>query len=366
MVWHIWPPAGRHLDTRNGWNVRQVTTCPAIHHHPFFFVEAFDDAMHNLVFVSHRTGRPQIYIEQQAGSDLVQLTDAADLAEWSIIPSRDGQWIYYTAGQAGWRVSTADGQTECLVHFGDAQMREQGMVGAAMGTTALSASGRWWAVPVRTGAITRFWMLDTHQGKAEVFLEKPTIGHPQFCPDDDDLILYAGPMTDRVWVTDRSGTKDRRMHERTHDLQWITHEVWRPGHGTILFVDWPNGMGEIDVATGHIRKVSHFPVWHGAPDRSGSLLVCDTNFPDRGLHVIDLRAGADSPARFLHRSDASSMGEHWAGPFPYAKGPVEVYAPQHTHPHPRFSPDGRRIVFTSDRSGYAQIYVMEPVNEAAG
>ena len=33
---------------------------------------------------------------------------------------------------------------------------------------------------------------------SEVFLEKATIGHPQFCPDDDDLILYAGPMTETV------------------------------------------------------------------------------------------------------------------------------------------------------------------------
>jgi oligogalacturonide lyase len=35
-------------------------------------------------------------------------------------------------------------------------------------------------------------------------------------------------------------------------------------------------------------------------------------------------------------------------------GPVAVEAPQHTHPP--FAPDGSRIVFTSDRSGHAQIY----------
>jgi Tol biopolymer transport system component len=35
---------------------------------------------------------------------------------------------------------------------------------------------------------------------------------------------------------------------------------------------------------------------------------------------------------------------------------VTVYAPQHTHPHPSFSPDGSRVVFTSDRTGLAQVY----------
>ena len=37
----------------------------------------------------------------------------------------------------------------------------------------------------------------------------------------------------------------------------------------------------------------------------------------------------------------------------------KVYAPQHTHPHPAFSPDGRFVVFTSDRSGYSQVYEVE-------
>jgi oligogalacturonide lyase len=35
---------------------------------------------------------------------------------------------------------------------------------------------------------------------------------------------------------------------------------------------------------------------------------------------------------------------------------VKVFAPQHTHPHPTFSPDGSRVVFTSDSSGVAQLY----------
>ncbi len=358
MSWIHWPSESISFQDETGRMVRQVTTHSSIHHHPFFFVEAYDDQMCHLVFISHRTGRPQIFLEIQETGELFQITDEEDLAEWSVIPSRDGRWIYYIAGQGGFRVNPGNGDAEQLVSFGDAEMREQGMVGAAMGTTALSASGCWWAVPVRCKDRMRFWMIDTQTGSANVFLEKATIGHPQFCPDDEDLILYAGPMTDRVWVTDRSGRKDRRMHERTHELQWITHEIWRPGHRSILFVDWPNGIGEIDVVTGAVKHVSDFPVWHGAPDRTGTRLVCDTNFPDRGLHLVDFEAPPASQPFFLHRPQASSMGEHWARPFPYGKGPVKVYAPQHTHPHPRFSPDGGQIVFTSDRTGHAQVYVI--------
>ena len=62
---------------------------------------------------------------------------------------------------------------------------------------------------------------------------------------------------------------------------------------------------------------------------------------------------------FLCASDATSEGAHWAHPFPYNDGPVAVEARQHTHPHPRFSPDGKHVVFTSDRTGFAQIYEVE-------
>lgn len=354
MAWIEHPPEGRIVKVTEAATVRQVTSHSSIHHQPFFFVDAWDAAQRFLVFISHRTGKPQVWLELQDGGALVQTTDEPDLAEWSVIPSKDGPWIYYVAGQAGKRVSTITGEIETLASFGDAEMREAGMVGAAMGTTALSASGRYWAVPVKTGTVSHFWMIDTQVGSADVFLEAPTIGHPQFCPDDDDLILFAGPMTDRVWVTDRAGNA-RRIFERKHDLQWITHEVWRPGHRSVLFVDWPHGMGEIDIATGAVRQITDFPVWHGAPDATGARLVCDTNFPDRGLHLLDL-GGVDAP-RFLHAPEASSQGAHWAHPFPYNNGPVKVHAPQHTHPHPRYSPDGHHVVFSSDRSGLAQVYV---------
>lgn len=339
-----------------GATLRQITQHGSIHHHPFFFVDAWDAAMSFLLLISHRTGSPQIFIEPAPGADLVQLTEEPALAEWSVIPSRDGDWIYFVAGQEGKRVSPRNGRVEVLAHFDSREMREAGMVGAAMGTTALSACGRYWAVPVKSGAVSRFWLVDTETQSAEVFLEASTIGHPQFCPDDENLILYAGPMTDRVWVTDRQGNA-RRIFERAHEMQWITHEVWRPGHRTVLFVDWPKGFGEIDPDSGEIRMLTDFPVWHGAPDATGARLICDTNFPDRGLHLLTLDGAA--PPSPLHRPEASSQGAHWADPFPYNSGPVKVHAPQHTHPHPRFSPDGRKVVFTSDRSGTAQIYELD-------
>lgn len=54
----------------------------------------------------------------------------------------------------------------------------------------------------------------------------------------------------------------------------------------------------------------------------------------------------------LAESRSSNAGDHC----PYDDGPVEVFAPQHAHPHSAFSPDRSRVVFTSDTSGIAQFY----------
>jgi len=343
-------------DERTGRRMRQITSHPSTHHHPFFFVAAYDTAMKRLNFVSYRTGMPQIFFEDRGDGSLVQVTDRPDLADWSIIPSLDGRYIYYTAGTGAWRTDLDTLVEDQLAAFGDVEMREKGMVGAAMGTTALSANGRWWAVPVKMGKFSRFVLIDTEMKTSRVFLERDTIGHPQFCPADDDFILYAGPLTDRIWVTDRAGNT-RRIYERKDRMQWVTHESFIPGRREVAFVDWPHGMRAISLADGSVRQITTFPAWHAACNPAGSKFVCDTNFPDRGIHEFrSVPNGEPAEAKLICLSQASSQGAHWAHPFPYNDGPVAVEAAQHTHPHPRFSPDGSRIVFTSDRTGHAQLY----------
>lgn len=346
-------------DPRSGRRVRQVTDHPSIHHHPFFFVPAYDKAGTKLIFVSYRTGKPQIFFEDRAAGELVQVTDRPDLADWSIYPSPDGRFVYFTAGTGAWQVDLSTFEETQLADFGAVEMREKGMVGAAMGTTALSAGGEFWAIPVKTGKTSRFIVVDTKTSKSSVILERDTIGHPQFCPDDDNFILYAGPLTDRVWTIRRDGSDNRRVYEREDKMQWVTHEVWLPGRKAVAFVDWPRGMRLIDIETGKAEWLHRFPAWHAAPDAGGTRFVCDTNFPDKGLHIIRLAGIQQGEPEFLCASEATSEGAHWAHPFPYNDGPVSVEARQHTHPHPRFSPDGTRVVFTSDKTGFAQIYEVE-------
>ncbi len=354
-------PEGRWLtDRRTGRRVRQVTAHPSIHHHPFFFVPPWDDAMRRLVFVSHRTGRAELFAEERESGRMIQLTARDNVAEWSLHPSHDGRFVYFVAGSQALRLDLETLAEDVLADFGAVEMRESGMVGAAMGTTTLSRDDAWWAIPVKVGTRSRFVLIECATGASSVILERDTIGHPQFCPDDPGLIFYAGPLADRLWVVNRDGSGNRRLWRREHDGQWLTHESWIRGRRELAFVDWPNGVRAIAVDTGRLRWVTRFPAWHAHPSDDGTWFACDTNFPDIGLYRFAADGGKE-PECLCH-PESSSVGAHWAGPFPYNDGPVKVYAPQHTHPHPRPSPDGSRVLYTSDVTGHAQLYevMLEP------
>lgn len=354
----VFPAESRWMrDERTGARIRQVTSHESIHHHPFYYIPAYDDAVHRLFFVSHRTGDPQVFCEERVTGKLVQLTNRTDLNEWSIHPSPDGAHVYFTAGSRAWRVDTETLKEECIADFGNVAMRERGMVGAAMGTTTLSRDGRWWAVPVKAGGVSQFTVIDTTDGRATVILERDTIGHPEFHPDDPSLLRYAGPYHQRIWTIHRDGSNNRLVYTRDEaKKEWIVHETWKPGSREILTTNWPHGVMGIDTDSGAVRWAARFNAWHPMIDRTGRWMVADTKNPDIGLQLFDPNDGIGAP-RTLCLPESSNAGDHWnTDHCPYDDGPVHVYAPQHTHPHPNFSPDNQWIVFTSDRTGYSQIY----------
>ena len=348
------------VDEQTGVSIRQVTAAAAIHHPPFYYIPAYDDAMQWLCFVSHRTGRPEIFVERQDTGKLLQLTSRPNIDEWSLHPSHDGRYIYFTAGTGCWRVAveTETPKEEELLHLPEAIIRKEGMVGAGTGTTALSHDDRYWAVVV-PGKEKKyeFVVIDTTTGNHNVILVGDVIGHPEFHPNDNMQLRYAGPYSKRIRIIRRDGGDHRLVYRRNEERkEWIVHETWLPGTREILTTQWPHGVLRIHVDTGKVRRICTFNAWHAMVDRTDRRMVTDTVFPDTGLHLFDINEGISKPET-LCQSLSSNVGDHWnTDHCPYDDGPVDVYAPQHTHPHPNFSPDGTRVLFTSDRTGYAQVY----------
>ena len=346
-------------DPKTGNRIRQVTNHPSIHHHPFYYVPAFDDAMRWLFFVSHRTGTPQLFAERRETGELIQLTDRDDINEWSLHPSHGGTCLYFTTSNGGWRLDMDSLREEQVVDFAGAR-KSSGMVGAGMGTTTLSHDDRWWAIPLRRNNVSRLLVADTVSFETRVVCENESIGHPQFHPKDSSLLRYGGPYHSRIWVTNRDGSEHRLIYDRdVTKKEWIVHECWRPQTREILTTNWPRGVMAINIDSGDWRWITKFNAWHPMVDSTGTRMVADTKNPDIGLQRFDIGESPTTPS-LLCQSNATNVGDHWdIGHCPYDDGPIDVYAPQHTHPHPNFSPDGTKVVFTSDVSQYAQVYEVE-------
>ena len=354
----VYPAEGHSfVDDATGAHLRQVTSQASIHHHPFYYIPAYDDAMRHLVFVSHRSGRPELFLERRESGELLQLTEHDGLHEYSIHPSHDGRFVYFTSDTGAWRVDTDACDEELVLAFDTPDLSHGGEPGNAGGTTALSYDDAWWAVAVRVGDRARLVVIDLARGAAEVILERAAIGHPQFHPRDARLLRYAGRYDERMWTVRRDGTGNQLAYER-QGKEWIVHETWHPRRRELLTTRWPHDVIGVDIDTGTVRTVCRLNAWHPMINADGTRMVTDTTFPDRGLQLFDPE-GEGEP-QLLCTSASSNVGSHWdTDHCPYDDGPVEVDSLQHTHPHPSFSPDGRRVVFTSDRGGHAQVYECE-------
>ena len=233
--------ATERRDPASGTTMRQVTRHPSIHHHPFYYIPAYDDEMRWLFFASHRTGSPQFFAERRETGELIQLTDRDDLNEWSLHPSHDGRFLYFTTKSGGWRLEMDSLQEEQLIDFAGGK-KAGGMVGAGMGTTTLSHDDHWWAIPVCRDSAAQLVLVNVESGAANVVCENEVIGHPQFHPNDSNLLRYGGPFARRIWVTERSGCNHRLVYQRDDAMkEWIVHECWRPGTRQILTTNWPHG-----------------------------------------------------------------------------------------------------------------------------
>lgn len=341
-----------------GVRLRLVSRERTINHHPFFYIPAYDDAMRWLFFAAQKGDGFQAFGEIRSERRILQLTRRNDLNDWSLHPSHDGRYLYYTAGADACRVNLDTLREEVLVNFGDSPMLAPGMVQDAMGTTSLSHDDRWWVVPVRQQDGSRLYVINTSTGECNCLVEGERIFHPEFHPQDSSLIRYSGPYHNRIWVVDRDGAGNRAVYRRSvARKEWTVHEVWIPHTREMLVVDWRRGLFRLDIDTGLRVDLTPFNAWHPMVDRAGTRAIADTRNPDRGLHLVDLSTG---DAKLVCPSQASSRGDHWdRGYCPYDDGPVQVEAPQHTHPHPSFSPDGRFVVFTTDVAGWPAVIEAE-------
>ncbi len=367
---HVFPSECRPgRDEQTGAVVWQLTDCEAINHHQYPLTSSFLPDQSGVVFASNRSGHTQFYRAGFPDGEIVQLTDGEAVHGFSGVISADGRTLYFTRAGAIVALDLADLTESTLATF----------AGAGLAEVDLSADGRWITSAIRIDGQHGIAVAATDGSGSEVIHRQDrTLIHPQFHPADAGLIEYASDPASRMHLIGRDGSHKRLLYEH-ENTEFVVHETWLGDTGDLVFVVGPFALKRMRLPSREIETIAEFNAWHIAPSADGRRVLCDTNHPDEGIQLVDVATGT---RRTVCHPGASCGGSQWrtsryadASDFEAAAraGASErgtalswmemksdtVYGPQHSHPHPSFSPDERLACFTSDRTGTPQVYVVE-------
>lgn len=338
--------------------ITQITDGPYISHPTYFLQSSFFPGGREIFFTSYRSGQPQVWKASLATGEQIQLTHGAPIHPYSPALHPNGHDLIVTRGGALW-------SGERLIF--DAKDTE-------LGECSISPDGEWLTAAYKKGRESGLVTGRFNGADWRAIPFPRTVIHPQFHPLDPIWIEFAGDPAPRMHRVRRDGTGLECLHEHGND-EFIVHETFLRDTGDIVFTIWPHKLCRMDWSTRHITTIANYNAWHIAPDRAGNRILCDTNHPDEGLQIIDVKTGARTPLCF---SQSSNQGTQWrkstyalAEDFAAArKNPTSnlswmenaadtVYGPQYTHPHPSWSYEEDKVAFASDRTGVTQVYVVQ-------
>jgi len=367
MKGQSWPPEhSTFLDRATGARVHQLTADASINHPTYFLQSSFTPDGRALIFTSYRTGSAQLFeIAPYPDGEIRQLTDGPAIHPFSPAIHPDGRRIFFVRGGAIWTIDRTTLEEQCVIDF----------PGGQLGECSLGAGGDWLTAAIKQGAQAGLVAGRADGSEWKLIPFPRTVIHPQFHPMEPEWIEFSGDPAPRMHRVRRDGSGLECLYEHGND-EFVVHETFLGRTGNLVFTVWPFELRTLDWTSRQIRTIARFNAWHITPNRAGTQVLCDTNHPDVGLHLIDVASGK---ARGVCLSEASSQGTQWlkseyalAADFAAAASSGRdralswmematdsVYGPQWTHPHPSFSPNENLVAFASDRTGHTQVYVVE-------
>jgi len=361
----------RFTDELTGTTIHQLTQFPCINHNLYFLNRSFSPDGLQVIVTSYRDGQPNLYEIAFPDGDIRQLTEGPDLHPFSACLSHDGSSIFFTRAGAVWKLQRQSLEEQRLARFDNGQL----------GECNLSGTGTWLVTAIRQSGQSGVAVVQTDGSEARIALRWPrTVIHPQFHPLDDGIIEFSNDPAPRMHLLYRDTGETECLYQHEND-EFIVHETFLGCTGDLVFTVWPFSLKRFHLDTRCAEEISSFNAWHIAPDAAGARILCDTNHPDLGIQLVDVATGE---RKTICDAKSSSQGSQWktsryAIAEDWARAAEQqsqerqqslswmemktdtVYGPQWTHPHPSWSTDERQIIYTSDVSGYPQVYVADLV-----
>jgi len=344
----------RDEETRK--DVFRLTDSPgATTHHLYFTSPTFTKDMKWLIYGSDREeGQFNLYKMEFASFDSVQLTGGEDIWTQGATVAPDGSEVFFTRDENHIWALDLDTLEEREVWYMEeaASLGHLSISSDAQYLTFSFSRERLWEMELPEEALLERFprcgvaVVATDGSEAWLAVDaNALISHAQFCPGDNELILYCheGPWhrVQRMWLVHRDGTDCRPLYLQAHN-EGVGHEFWGDGGRRVYFTTYggraPQGLWAISRSGGTPRCVlAGATRAHGTASPDEDIFVVDECFGDRD-HLWVAYEGSWQP-KILCRA-----GSSWAN--------------QKLHPHPRFLPTGQAVLFTSDRTGSGELYMV--------
>ena len=197
-----------------------------------------------------------------------------------------------------------------------------------------------------------FWIVDTQTGKFEKHTIAPfappfwVADHVMVNPTNPNLVFFAHEGTteyvsNRLWLWEKGKAPRplvrQRLSENGNLRDCLGHESWAADGKGLYYIKYPVA-GEPPFGIGYVGLEDDFKepgilysayrYWHVCASPDGKRLAADTIEGHSGVCVIDLETGEERRLLHVQGTDRSHP----------------------THPHPCFSPSGKRLSFHDYRT----------------
>lgn len=383
-VGKVYPPEWkRYTDEQTGRAVTQLTASAAEDYHLYFYNPSVTADSQYLIFISERTGISNLFRLALATGEIVQLSDAAPArADYypftykpfsgvgACLPAIGAHEVFYFVGNDLFAVDYETFKTRLLLHVPDAR-RPSILHANAAGDKLVFAT---WDEQLFAASARQFYQdekmpddaywqqttstihrLDPNTGHCEEIFRRDRfwVNHVLIHPTDPDCIEFCheySDLHDRMWLLNVTRGEAARIPGQTTD-EWYEHEFWN-GDGTRIYFhggavgDRSVGFcGWVELATGEYRKF-----YHRTPTRTYG----HYNLHPEGKTMVTDGEGLPGCISRVHFHGEMQVFEPLCRHDSYKFGDD-----QRCHPHPSFTPDGSRVIFSSNRTGTTNVYLTD-------